>query len=98
MDPSAYLRFPLALVFVLALLALAVWALRRLGWPAAGATRDGRRLEIVEALPLDPKRRLVLIRRDRVEHLVLIGPEHAVVLETAIAASAPPEPRAIEPS
>jgi flagellar protein FliO/FliZ len=43
-----------------------------------------RRLSIVEVLPIDGKRRLVLLRRDDVEHLVLIGTHDDLVVESAI--------------
>jgi hypothetical protein len=43
-----------------------------------------RRLAIVESLDLDPHRRLVILRRDSVEHLVLIGGPSDLVVETDI--------------
>lgn len=92
MDALAYLRFPLALVFVLALLGLAVWVLRRVGWPTAGGSRAGR-LRLIESLALDPKRRVVLVRRDEVEHVLVVGPEGVVALEGGIAAPGPKSPQ-----
>jgi flagellar protein FliO/FliZ len=47
-----------------------------------------RRLAMVETLVLGPKQRLILIRRDNVEHLVLSGPDGASVVETNIPAKA----------
>ncbi|MBV9859267.1 MAG: flagellar biosynthetic protein FliO [Alphaproteobacteria bacterium] len=43
-----------------------------------------RRLGIIEAAAIDSKRRLVLLRRDEVEHLVLIGPDGSTVVESGI--------------
>lgn len=43
-----------------------------------------RRLAIVESLDLDAHRRLVILRRDSVEHLVLIGGPSDLVVETDI--------------
>ena len=48
-----------------------------------GAASD-RRIQMVERLPLDTRRSVALIRRDDIEHLVLIGPEGAVVIESGI--------------
>ena len=48
-----------------------------------------RRLAVVETLMLGPKQRLILVRRDNVEHLVLSGPDGATVVEQNIAAKAP---------
>jgi flagellar protein FliO/FliZ len=86
MEPETYLRFALALVFVLALIALAAWLARRLGLAGALPVQRGRprRLALVEALALDGKHRLVLVRRDGVEHLLLLGAAAAVVVEPGI--------------
>ncbi|MEW5703025.1 MAG: flagellar biosynthetic protein FliO [Pseudomonadota bacterium] len=90
MDVSQYLRFFLALAFVLGLIGLVGWAIRRFGFggriPATKA-RD-RRLEVVEVLPLDARRRLLLLRRDDREHLVLLSAgQHAdLLIESAIPA------------
>ncbi|MBM3518388.1 MAG: FliO/MopB family protein [Alphaproteobacteria bacterium] len=70
-----YLRFVFALLFVLGLIAAAALVARRFGLTARGSPRGitGRRLAIVEVAPVDGKRRLVLVRRDDTEHLVLLG-------------------------
>ena len=106
MEWDAYLRFLAALVFVLALIALLTWAAKRFGLSGIAARpRAGRRLAVIETLPVDARHRLVLVRRDTVEHLVLIGAEGGRVIEAGIdgppargekAATAPPlhsEPR-----
>jgi len=86
-----YTRFVLALVAVLALLALFAWLVRRYGVGGRAMMGGGkRRLGIVEVAPIDGKRRLVLLRRDKTEHLVLLGPDSAVVIETGIAPPAAP--------
>lgn len=43
-----------------------------------------RRLEIIDQLPLDHKSRLVLIRRDETEHLLMLGQSGDLVIETNI--------------
>ena len=43
-----------------------------------------RRLKVVEALPLDARRRLVLLQRDNKQHLVILGPNGETVIETDI--------------
>jgi flagellar protein FliO/FliZ len=98
MDMGSYLRFLLALVFVLGLIALLVWVVRRFG-PAGIALRASgrnRRLAIVEVTPVDARRRLVLVRRDGVEHLLLLGAGNDLVIESGLAAPDKPvlqEPR-----
>ena len=97
MSFDLYTRFLLALLAVVALLGLFAWIARRLGL----ATRVGpgggrRRLAIVEVAPVDAKRRLVLLRRDDTEHLVLMGPDGAVVVERGIAAPPASFPAALQ--
>ena len=48
-----------------------------------------RRLGVVEVTPLDGRRRLILVRRDAVEHLLLVGPTSELVIETGIAGGDP---------
>ena len=43
-----------------------------------------RRLEVVDQANVDGRRRLVLIRRDEVEHLIMTGGPVDVVIETGI--------------
>ena len=54
-----------------------------------GKGRRGSRLGIVEAAVVDRSRRLVLIRRDAVEHLVMIGGPQDVVVENNITRTSP---------
>jgi flagellar protein FliO/FliZ len=87
LDGENYLRFILALVLVLGLLALAAFLLRRTGLaPKLGRSR---RLAMIETLPLGPRHRLVLVRRDQVEHLLLMGPQGDIVVESRISGSGP---------
>jgi hypothetical protein len=46
-----------------------------------------RRLGVVETASVDGRRRLVLIRRDNVEHLIMIGGPVDMVIETGIPAA-----------
>jgi len=89
-DLATYGQFALALVFVLALIGLLAMIGRRVGFgPRMVPSRGKKRLAMVEVLPLDPKRRIVLVRRDATEHLLLLGATHDVVIETGIVA--PPD-------
>src|SRR5262249_16758611 len=77
------LKVFLFVIVVLGLLALAFWLLRRSGGGrlGGGATRGRQpRLAVIDQATVDSRRRLVLIRRDNVEHLLIIGgPSDAVV-------------------
>ena len=55
----------------------------RLRVPAGGRTRQPR-LGLVDAFSLDGQRQLVLVRRDNVEHLIMIGGPTDVLVESQI--------------
>ena len=70
-----------ALAVTLGLYGLGVWALRRYGPNVVKRLQDvraERRLAVIETLMLDAKTRLVLVRIDAGERLVLIGPGQLV--------------------
>ena len=93
MEVTDYLRFVAALAFVVALIVGLAWGVRRFGLvgAAAVARRSGdRRLAVVEVLPVDTKRRLLLLRRDGIEHLVMLGAERDLVIEIGVRAPAEP--------
>src|SRR5215472_11442608 len=79
-------RFFLAFLIVLGLIGGIAWALRRFG---AGRFRDttrGRqpRLAVIDHASVDGRRRLILVRRDNVEHLLMIGGPTDIVVEPNI--------------
>jgi len=87
MSMDGYLRFFLALIFVIALIGVLAVLTRRLGFgfPAGASKSAGeRRIEVVEIAPLDARRKLVLVRRDDVEHLLVISPTTELVVERSI--------------
>ena len=86
MDVIDIARYFGALLLVLALVGFAALAARRFGLPGVVQGSASRRLRVVESLMLGPKHKLVLLRRDSTEHLVVIGPDGARVVEGAIPA------------
>ena len=88
MDFSTYIQFFIALAIVLALIAVFAWLARRFGLGGGYVPRRGqaRRLSVVEATAVDAKRRLVLVRRDDTEHLVLLGGASDILVERDIPA------------
>ena len=76
----------LALIVVAA---LAGAPLRRRTLGAATARGRQPRLAVIDAAAVDGRRRLVLIRRDNVEHLVMIGGPTDVVIEPNIVRAVP---------
>ena len=86
------LTFFFAFVAVLALIGAAAWLVRRFATNRLGAnTNRGRmpRLAVIDAAAVDGRRRLVLVRRDNVEHLLMIGGPTDIVVEPNIVRAAP---------
>ena len=79
-------RFFIAFLVVLALIGVTAWLVRRFGASRLGNTARGRqpRLAVIDAATVDGRRRLVLIRRDNIEHLLMIGGPTDLVVEPNI--------------
>jgi flagellar protein FliO/FliZ len=103
-EGSLLVRFVVAFVIVLALIGITFWLIRRFGGARVGsAAQRGRapRLAVIDAAAVDGRRRLVLVRRDNVEHLIMIGGPSDIVVEQNIVRAVPvnaprdvPAPRA----
>ena|ERR1700761_4329514 len=86
-----------ALLLVAALLGFAWLAARKYGG-AGGSGFTGianfmkpnaaRRLSVVETMMMGPRHKLYLLRRDGVEHLIVVGPDGTSVVENGIVAPA----------
>jgi hypothetical protein len=84
-------RFFLAFLIVLGLIGATAWAVRRFGTGRLGGAVRGRqpRLAVIDYASVDARRRLILVRRDNVEHLLMIGGPTDVVVEPNIVRAAP---------
>jgi flagellar biogenesis protein FliO len=82
-QPAAYAIW--ALGALIALLVL-IWVIRKFshGTFISGGRNAQPRLAVQDATPVDSHRRLVLVRRDDVEHLLLIGGNTDIVVEQNI--------------
>jgi flagellar protein FliO/FliZ len=86
------LTFFFAFLAVLALIGVAAWLVRRFAGNRLGAnTNRGRmpRLAVIDAAAVDGRRRLVLVRRDNIEHLLMIGGPTDIVVEPNIVRATP---------
>jgi flagellar protein FliO/FliZ len=88
-DPDSTALAVAAFLFVFALIALAAWAFKTFVMTGGGSGasflrgRD-RRLGVVETASVDARRKLILVRRDNVEHLIMTGGPVDVLIETGI--------------
>jgi len=85
-DLLVYVAF---FAIVIAVIAVVVWVFKSMlsgtGSAAGGLLRGReRRLGIQETASIDGRRRLILIRRDNVSHLIMTGGPVDVVIETGI--------------
>ncbi|KQX39827.1 hypothetical protein ASD04_04005 [Devosia sp. Root436] len=88
---NSFLTAIFALGAVIVAILLVLWLLKLLFRASGNVTRGrNRRLAVVDSLALDPKRQLLIIRRDNVEHLILTGGAQDVVVETGIAVEETP--------
>src|SRR3982074_1456603 len=81
-----------AFIVVLALIGAVAWGVRRFANNRLGANPNrGRmpRLAVIDAAAVDGRRRLVLVRRDNIEHLLMIGGPTDIVVEPNIVRAMP---------
>jgi len=83
---SAAMNLVLIVVGLAVALVLLFWVFRKIA--GDGSMKPGRnrqpRLSVTDAAIVDDKRRLVLVRRDNIEHLVMIGGPSDIVIEQNI--------------
>ena len=97
---NMFLIAELDLGFVLVLIVLALWGLKLVMRASNNVVRAGtkKRLAVVDTLPVDGKRQLIIIRRDNVEHLILTGGPQDLVVEAGFVAETPVSARPTPPA
>ncbi len=101
LGPNAPLAatFIVAFAAVLVLIGLTAWIFRLIRGRGLGIGGGGRgrqpRLAVLDYADVDQRRKLVLIRRDNVEHLLLLGGPTDVVVETSIVRGMPVQASAL---
>jgi hypothetical protein len=79
---APYMNYIITAGIALAVLLVGILIYRLFSGPVMG--RKGQRLGVSEYYEIDKTRRLVLLRRDETEHLVLIGGGQDLVIESGI--------------
>ncbi len=88
MAPDDYFRVIFGLVAVIGLIGVAALIARKAGvvsMPAVAGRK--RRLAIAETLPLDARRRLMIVRCDDREHLIILGAQSETIVDTGFDAA-----------
>lgn len=94
-----YITMFVALAIVVILIVLSVWLIKVVGQMSQTVGRGRqKRLSIIDSIAIDQKRQAVIIRRDEVEHLIVIGGPNDLIVETGFeappAVAAPARPAA----
>ena len=102
---NTLLNSAFALGIVLVLIVLGLWALKLLTNSTARLGGSKKRLMVVDTAQVDGKRRVILLRRDNIEHVIMTGGPEDLVIESGIAAPDPvaapvrrPAPRPARPA
>jgi len=89
----SWLRLLMAFTITLGLLAGLAFVLKYVGTRGLRlpgmAKQTAKRLHIIESLGLDTRRRLVIIKCDERQHLLLLGAEGDIVVEANLPAKEP---------
>lgn len=99
-DGGRAVQMLFALLLVVLLILAVTWLFRRLFGVTLQRGRSSR-LSLVDSTVIDQNRRLMLLRRDDVEHLVMIGGPNDILVESRILKAAPalagrPAPQAVQ--
>ena len=101
-DTNTLIIYAVAFLFVVVLILVGARLLR--GGKSKGSSGGTgflrgreRRLGVVEAASVDGRRKLILLRRDNVEHLIMTGGPVDVVVETGIEDPSAEKPSREEP-
>lgn len=79
-----------ALGIVLVLILLGLWALKFFFNASANMSRGRvRRLTIIDTVQIDPRRKVVILRRDNVEHVIMTGGPQDLLVESGIPVERP---------
>ena len=92
-----YLLIAIAIIVVILIATIVIRLIRRPRFAGGKRSRQAR-LAVTDAALVDSRRRLVLLRRDDVEHLIMIGGPTDIVIESDIRRNAPARRRAIRRS
>jgi flagellar protein FliO/FliZ len=84
-------QFLLSFLIILGVIGAIWWTVRRFGSGRLGASTRGRqpRLAVIDYASVDNRRRLILVRRDNIEHLLMIGGPTDIVVEPNIVRAIP---------
>ncbi len=88
-DGAMFIKFIFAFIFVISLMFFISWVAKKMGLSNnINMNNAKKRLAISSYMAIDHKHRLYIVKRDDVEHLILIGPNKQTVVEKNIVTDA----------
>lgn len=78
------LRFIAAFILVISMMGGLALIMKRINARMPSANGRRKRLQVMEILPLDGRRKAVILRRDDREHLVILGANGETLVESGI--------------
>jgi len=91
---TQYFQMMFVLMAILGAIGFLAYAVQR-GWILQNLTgltpqsRTDRRLSVSETLTIDPRRRVVIVKSDEMEHVILLGMERETLLSSQSAKKTP---------
>ncbi len=76
-----YTNFVLSLVAVLVLLYAVLWCVKKFGLAQISVKSTNKRLKLIEVLPLDAKKRVVIVQKDNKEYTFFVGESDEFIIE-----------------
>lgn len=89
MDFTQYIQLGIALAFVLALMGLLSFILKKINFAQSGMANKNARIKIIEQRMIDSKHKIAIIRCDNKDHLVILGQNGDTVIKADM--TIPPE-------
>lgn len=96
---NTILNAAFALGIVLILVLIGLWIMKVVIQTTGNMSRGrGKRLSIVESVQIDAKHKVIILRRDNVEHVIMTGGTQDVVIESGLAVDPPGRRHAPKPA
>ena len=85
-DLPDFIRVIIALSLVIGLMGALAFVLKKMGLATDTLVKTGdkQRLKIIESLPLDARRRLIIVQCDDKEHLIVLGNNTETIVDKNI--------------
>ena len=78
-----YFNAVLGLFFIIGLIFLCAYVARKFNLAQTLAKRPDMRVKVLFRTNIDARNKIVLVRKDDTEHLLMVGPSHSLLIESS---------------